>query len=79
MWHSSLERNRNRIKKKKKKTGHGAAPEDCCEYFDEQMNSPVETATAAINTDGIPAKMTTTAAMKQMFLAVEGEMEDSVL
>ena len=45
----------------------------------EQSESPVEAATAPINTDGIPATMTTPDATKQMSLAVDVELEERVL
>ena len=45
----------------------------------EQSESPVEAATAPINTDGIPVTMTTPDATKQMSLAVDVELEERVL
>lgn len=44
-----------------------------------QYSLPVEAATAPINIGGIPRMMTTAAAAKQMILAVEVELEESVL
>lgn len=41
--------------------------------------SPVEAATAPTSAGGIPRKMTTPAAMKQIILAVAVELEDRVL
>lgn len=43
------------------------------------IGSPVEAATAPISVDGIAAKRTNPAAIKQMSLAVDMELEDSVL
>ena len=45
----------------------------------QRSESPVEAATAPINTDGIPVMMTTPDATKQMILAVEVELEERVL